>query len=106
MSKNRRNNEKYSDFESPFEDLVTPKEIEQGYTQQDVDLILKRKRGSIKACPRGTKELWVIPEYSTGDYLYGFTSIVDATNFKQDIIKKFKREDITIRLQVRRVCLK
>jgi hypothetical protein len=59
-----------------------------------------------KACPRGTKEIWVIPEYYEGDHIYGFTSKVDAIKFKQDIIKKFKQEDITIHPQIRRTCLK
>ena len=57
-------------------------------------------------CKRGTKEIWVIPDYYTGNHLYGFTSRVDAMNFKQDITKKFKRDDINIHLQVERVCLR
>jgi hypothetical protein len=48
-------------FESPFEDLVTHKEMEEGYTQRDVDLSLESKRRAMKdanVCNRKLKKIW------------------------------------------------
>lgn len=35
---------KYWDWQNPFEELVTLEEIEQGYTQRDLDLENERKK--------------------------------------------------------------
>lgn len=47
--------QKYGDWESPFEELITPEEIEQGYTQRDLDLELERKKRCILKQTKGKK---------------------------------------------------